>query len=222
MSDRLRRRHRGLARFGLARFVGFAGLTLFLALVLAACAGDGPRSSRASDSPTRTIEAPVRGASSTPLGSPTPLVVDVRLLQILPASVAGVAIQPSSESATSMATDPSLAQSASAIAVGVVVAAGSASGDDLAISTVTRLRPGVYSDSFYDQWRTAYDAAACEPAGGVSSHVQRLIGPHTVEVTICAQGARTYHTHLGGDVLVSITAVGDRRFGDLVMAGLRE
>ena len=122
----------------------------------------------------------------------------------------------------SMATDPSLAQSASAIAVGVVVAAGSASGDDLAISTVTRLRPGVYSDSFYDQWRTAYDAAACEPAGGVSSHVQRLIGPHTVEVTICAQGARTYHTHLGGDVLVSITAVGDRRFGDLVMAGLRE
>jgi hypothetical protein len=28
--------------------------------------------------------------------------------------------------------------------------------------------------------------------------------------------------HLGGDVIVSITAVGDRRFGELLLAGLRE
>ena len=94
--------------------------------------------------------------------------------------------------------------------------------NDLAVSTVVRLRPGVFSEAFYGDWRRAYDEAACAQAGGVSSHVQQVIGAHTVEVTLCSQGARTYHTHLKGDLLVSITAVGDRRFGDLVMAGLRE
>ena len=49
-----------------------------------------------------------------------------------------------------------------------------------------------------------------------------MIGPNTVEVTVCSEGARTYHTHLPGDRLVSITAVGDRNFGELVMAGLRQ
>lgn len=121
-----------------------------------------------------------------------------------------------------MARDESLGKTASAIAVGVVVAAGNSRSDDLAISTVIQLRPGVYNDQFYRGWRDAYDRAACEPAGGVASHVQQLIGPHTVEVTVCSQGARTYHTHLAGDRLVSITAVGDRKFGDLVMAGLRQ
>ena len=106
--------------------------------------------------------------------------------------------------------------------VGSVVAPGDSRGDDLAIATVIRLRPGVYSDPFYTRWRADYDAAACEPAGGISSHVQQLIGQHPVEETVCVQGARTYHTYLGGDLLISITGVGDRKFGDLVMAGLRQ
>ena len=126
------------------------------------------------------------------------------------------------DTAASMIKDPSLAESASAIAVGVALVPGGSGGDDLAVSTVIRLRPGVYSDDFFDGWRDAYDEAACAPAGGVSSHVQQVIGAHRVEVTLCRGGARTYHTHLAGDVLVSITAAGDRKFGDLVMAGLRE
>jgi len=131
-------------------------------------------------------------------------------------------MDPSPDSAANLIKDPSLAGSASAIAVGIVVGAGNSGGDDLAVSTVIRLRPDVFSDAFFSQWRSAYDAAACEPAGGVSSHLQQSIGAHAVQVTICAQGARTYHTHLAGDVLVSITAAGDGRFGDLIMAGLRE
>ena len=121
-----------------------------------------------------------------------------------------------------MAQDAELATSASALAVGVVVAPGDSGGDNFAVSTVIQLRPGVFSDQFYQGWRDAYDRAACEPAGGVASHVQQLIGPHTVDVTVCGGGARTYHTHLAGDRLVSITAVGDRKLGDLVMAGLRQ
>lgn len=151
-----------------------------------------------------------------------PLVVDPLLLAILPKSVAGVALQPSPETAAGMISNADLAMSASAVAVGVVVVAGNSKGDDLAVSTVVRLRPGVYTQDFFDQWRHAYDAAACAPAGGVSSHIRQLIGLHTVEVTVCGQGARTYNTHLAGDILVSVTAVGDRKFGDLVMAGLRE
>jgi hypothetical protein len=168
------------------------------------------------------------GATTAPLASPTtaapaagPIVVDPGLLRILPASVAGIGVQASPESSATMIADPSLAKSASAIAVGVVVAAGDSGSDDLAVSSVIQLRPGVFSDDFYQGWRAAYDAAACAPAGGVSSHIEQFNGQHKVEVTVCAQGARTYHTHLAGDILVSITAVGDRKFGDLVMNGLR-
>ena len=60
------------------------------------------------------------------------------------------------------------------------------------------------------------------PAGGVTGHRQQVIGAHTVEVTLCTGGARTLHVHLAGDILISITTVGDRGFGDLVLAGLRE
>ena len=198
------------------RIAFVAGIAFLLGSALAACGSESPTSSGSAAPPTRTL------GTAVGIGTLSPLVVDARLIRILPASVAGVAIKPSPDSAADMIGDPSLATSASAIAVGVVVATGNPRSDDLAVSTVIRLRPGVYSDSFYRDWRSAYDKAACEPAGGVSSHVQQLIGPHTVEVTVCGQGARTYHTHLAGDVLVSITAVGDRKFGDLVMAGLRE
>ena len=212
LSDRRR-------RAGSAGSAGSVLLAVLLGSVLAACGGDGPQSSGSPVGPTPTPN-PTRAAAAAG-GALSPLVVDARLLGILPASVAGIALKPSPDAAANMIGDASLATSASAIAVGAVVAAGNSRSDDLAISTVIRLRPGVYSDTFYAQWRSAYDAAACEPAGGVSSHVQQLIGPHVVEVAVCAGGARTYHTHLAGDVLVSITAVGDRKFGDLVMAGLR-
>jgi len=191
--------------------------------IVAACGGE-PGASGASGAPGTPVAA---GATTDPAatsgtGADAPLVVDAGLLQVLPASVAGVPMQASPDSAAGMIHDAALAQTASAIAVGVVVAAGDSRGDDLAVSSVIQLRPGVFTDEFYRGWRDAYDRAACEPAGGVASHVQQLIGPHTVEVTVCGQGARTYHTFLAGDRLVSITAVGDRKFGDLVMAGLRQ
>jgi len=203
---------------GRPRWAGALVLTLAFGAALAACGGDASASVGAS---AGTTPAPTNAAAVDP-GQPAPLVVDPRLLRILPAAVAGVALKPSPDSAAGMIKDSSLAASASAIAVGVALAPGNSRSDDLAVATVIKLRPGVYSDTFYSDWRKAYDAAACDPAGGVASHVQQLIGRHTVEVTVCTQGARTYHAHLAGDVLVSITAVGDRKFGDLVMAGLRE
>ena len=131
-------------------------------------------------------------------------------------------MQPSRDTAAGMIDDAGLADSASAVAVGVIAGAGSSESEDFAVSTVVQLRPGVFSDAFYQAWRDDYDTAACEPAGGVETHSEQTIGPNTVEVTVCSEGARTYQTHLAGDRLVSITAVGDRNFGDLVMAGLRQ
>ena len=197
-------------------------VVILTSLIVSACGG-GPAASGAPAASSAVRPVPTLGstAPANP-GADTPLVVDGQLLQVLPASVAGIAMQPAADAAAGMIGDAALAQAASAVSVGIVVAPGGSSGDDLAVSTVIQLRPGVFSESFYADWRDSYDRAACEPAGGVASHVQQLIGPHTVEVTVCGQGARTYHTSLPGDRLVSITAVGDRKFGDLVMAGLRQ
>jgi hypothetical protein len=118
-----------------------------------------------------------------------------------------------------MIADPSLQASAAAIAVGAAIDPASL---DLAVATVMRLRPGVYSDHFFQEWRTAYDTAACEQAGGVASHSRQVLGAHDVDVSVCVEGARTYHVHLGDDLIVSVTAAGDRKLGDLVMAGLHE
>jgi hypothetical protein len=121
-----------------------------------------------------------------------------------------------------MIADAELGRSASGIAVGIAAAPGTSGDEDLAIATVVQLRPGVNGDAFYKGWRADYDKSACEAAGGVASHAQRVIGSHTVDVTTCGEGVRLYHTRLRGDRLVSITAAGDRKFGDLVMAALRE
>jgi hypothetical protein len=178
-------------------------------------------SSNAAASPAQTTPA----ASSSPTGQPVTrastgaLTIDPTLLAILPESVAGFAIQPS-PAADLLLDDADLANSATTVAVGIVTG-GEVQEDDFAVATVVRLRPGIYSEDFYAAWRVEYDEAACEPAGGVSGHDQRVIGGRTVEIATCTGGAQTFHTHLAGDVLVSITGVGDRRFGDLVMAGLR-
>lgn len=189
---------------------------LAVTFVLAACGASevGSPASSVAAAPTPRV---VVGAASS-----QPIVVDGGLLSILPARVDGVDMQFAAETAAAMMGDPELGRSASAIVVGLVVSPGDSRGEDLAISTVVQLRPGVFSDAFYRDWRGAYDEAACAQAGGVASHVQQVIGAHTVEVAACSGGARTYHTHLKGDLLVSITTIGDRRFGDLVMAGLRE
>ena len=171
--------------------------------------------------PSSATPSPATSPPPASSASIAPIVVDPTLLALLPAQVDGVALKPAPETAAEMTADADLGTSASAIAVGIV-ATGGATGGDFASVSVVRLRPGVYSEAFFEAWRQSYDAAACAPAGGVASHRQRVIGANPVEVTVCAGGARTLHVHLAGDVLISVTTVGARGFGDLVLAGLRE
>ena len=146
--------------------------------------------------------------------------IDPSLLAILPEQVAGFVVQPS-PAAENLLGDDGLARSAAAVAVGIV-SGGEVQEDDFAVVTVVRLRPEIYSETFYAGWRAEYDQAACAPAGGVASRDHQEIAGHSVEIAVCAGGARTYHTYRGNDTLISITAVGGGRFGDLVMTGLRE
>jgi hypothetical protein len=201
-------------------------VTTFVACGAPSVTSPASASSPALAFPTGAIDQPATSGPETdpPLAtsaSDAPLVIDPTLLAILPAQVDGVAIVPAPDAADAMIADPSLRASASAIAV-AVVATGNAASDDIASVSVVRLRPGIFSPSFFEAWRGSYDEAACAPAGGVASHSQDVIGTRTVETASCTGGARTMHVHLAGDVLVSITAVGDHRLGDLVMAGLRE
>ena len=168
-----------------------------------------------------TDPPPTASGSLAPSGSIAPIVIDPWLLDLLPPQVDGFPLEPAAAAAGEMITDAKLAASASGVAV-AVAATGSATTDDFASVSVVRLRPGTFTEPFFADWRRSYDEAACAPAGGVASHAQQVIGAHVIEVTVCTGGARTLHVHLAGDVLVSITAVGDRKLGDLVMAGLRE
>lgn len=185
-----------------------------LALAVVACGGKvEPSASIASPTPTPVAVVPIGSG---------PLVIDSRLLHVLPDGVAGVSLASADAAALGMIADPALARSASGIAVGIFVVPGSSGDDDIAIATVVQLRPGVTGDTFYKDWRTDYDRSACESAGGVASHSQQRIGGRAIDVTTCKEGVRLLHTRLNGDRLVSITAAGDRKLGDLVMAGLRE
>ena len=219
---------RSAAAHGVRAALGAVALVALLGTIMGCAAPTEPTVPSASPAGAIGVPATSSPTSSGPANSgqatsqtPAPIVVDPTLLALLPVEVDGVTLKPAPEAAAAMTADAYLGMSASAIAVGIV-ATGSASGDDFASVNVVRLRPGVYSEPFFEAWQQAYDAAACAPAGGVTGHRQQVIGTHMVEVTLCAGGARTLHAHLSGDILISITTVGARGFGGLVLAGLRE
>lgn len=147
--------------------------------------------------------------------------VDPGLLEVLPAQIDGIDLEPDPETASQIAADPLLADSATGLAVAIAVAAGEGASEDVAIASVIRLRPDVFDEAFFQEWRDTYDEAACEVADGVESTDEAEIGGRHVYVATCAGGAMTYHTYLEDQqFIVSITANGPRRFGELLMAGL--
>jgi hypothetical protein len=176
--------------------------------------GSGPAASIAPGATT-----PVPGASVGAL-----VEVDPGLLRILPARIDGVALEPDPTTAAQIATDSTVGESAEAIAVALAIRPGTSTGDDLAIVSVIRLRPGVFSEGWFTDWRATYDQAACDVAGGVEGPPsQTSIAGRTVYVGTCAGDAQTYHVHLADpSLIVSITGAGTARFGELVVAGLAE
>jgi hypothetical protein len=213
---------------GVVRLVG-----LLLPLVVAVGCGSSVPSTPATSASTAAAEpsetatgkgSPPVATATTPGSAGPGLSVDASLLRVLPARIDGVALEPDPTTAAGIAADPTLAGSAQAIAVALAIRPGTSSGDDLAIVSVIRLRPGVFSDAWFATWRTTYDQSACDVAGGVKGAPSQVsIAGRTVFTGTCAGDAQTYHVHLADpSLIVSITAAGPGRFGVLVVAGLSE
>ena len=206
-------------------------LAVLLGLGGAACSptelttSPNPTPAASASLPVATASAPAPSASSaadSPPSLPAGVTVDPGLLEVLPGQVDGATLEPDPATATQIASDLVLAESALSIAVALAVAPGTSGSEDLAVASVTRLRPDAFDEAFYQEWRDTYNAAACEVADGVLSEVKTMIGARTAYVGTCVGGALTYHTYLEDQgFIVSITATGPRRFGELIIAGLR-
>jgi hypothetical protein len=189
---------------------------------------DGPPPTPRSPLPATATPAP-SPATAFPSLTPTSLAptlampsgatvtLDHGLLAILPATVGGVPVNEEAESLTEAVKDSGFVAS-----VDRAVFALAVSGNDLASGVVAHLRPGVWSDKFFADWRATYDEGACSQAGGALAHSQTTAAGRTVYVTTCAGGLRVYHAYLqASGVVVSLFSLGDKRFGDQIMSQLR-
>jgi len=210
-------------------------LLLALATVLgvAACGGDAPSAipdpGTTTVLPSPDVAEPTDPPPATMTASPTPtgptgsgsgLRVDEDLLLVLPPEVDGHPLEPAPDAAEQIAGDSNLRRDAVAVAVGMVVGMTAVT-EDFAVASVVELGPGVFDRLFYAAWRGSYDDAACEPAGGVSRRAETEIDGRQVYIGTCVEGARTYHVHLPDpDRIVSITSVGEARYGQALVEGI--
>ena len=157
--------------------------------------------------------------SPTPPDETTAVTLDPTVLAFLPESVNGIPVTESVDEASQALDDPSLPKIATSMDAGVAVDLGTG---DLVYAWVVRLRPDKFTDEIYRQWRDSYDEGACSGAGGVTGNAEATIDDRTVYITSCVQGLRTYHVWLKDQgILISASATGDAKFGELLMDNLR-
>ncbi|MEW5991904.1 MAG: hypothetical protein AB1736_11245 [Chloroflexota bacterium] len=180
-----------------------------------------------SSQPTPTGTNPLTAPSTEPpsvgpSAQPTPtssVVIDPQLLEILPISVDGLDVVESPDAELAALGDPQLEAVAAALAAGIAV--DPASGE-FVYAVVVRLIPGSLDAAAFRDWRDSYDEGACSQADGVLGHAETEIGGTTVYIGTCVGGLRTYHAWLEArDVLISVSAVGERRLGEHLVENLR-
>lgn len=183
----------------------------------------GPAAPTGLPSVARSASPPPTAASIAPT-TVVEVDVDTSLLDVLPESIDGQPRRPDDPTAGEIARAGNFGLDVEAIAVGLYVQAGSSASEDLAIVSVVRLMPGAFSEAWYRDWRTTYDDGACEIAGGVApGAAQSRIGDHETFIGTCRGGVHTYHVYLADpDRVVSITAAGEGRYGERIVAGLTE
>ncbi len=191
------------------------------ALVLSACGGQASRppsplaSVGAPETPPIVVPSFSPGAT-LPMPSGATVTRDPSLLAILPASVAGVPVTEEPQSFPEAATDPAFVASVDRAAFAIAV-----SGSDLASGVIAHLRPGVYSDKMYTDWRSSYDDGACAQAGGVVAHAEQANGSRTTYVTTCGGGLRVYHAYIASKgVIVSLFSTGPADLGGQLMGAI--
>ena len=175
------------------------------------------RASRATSRPSAAAVATRRPHRSPP--PPSTLIAD---RSIAPRPAAGRRRRPplegSPEAAAESAGDATLAANAESLAV--AIAADQPTGS-FVVASVVQLRPGVFDEEFFRDWRDSYDEGVCAQAGGVAGNAQTEIDGRTVYIGTCAGGVHTYHVYLeGSDAIVSVNSVGEARLGEEVMENL--
>ena len=204
-----------------AQLVARPAIVLFTVLAAVSCAS--PASPSASPSPPPPTASPSPSVLPTMAATPrtAPAVpIDDALLEVLPEEVDGLPILATDEALVEAVRDPGLLAFAEAVAAGLAV---DPSTGDLVYATVVRPHEVPVSDETYEDWRTSFDEGVCTQAGGVSGLAEAEIGGRQTFIGTCAGGARTYHVWLGNrQLLVSVSAAGERRFGELLVEGLRD
>jgi len=162
----------------------------------------------------------VSAGSSPGLPSSIPgvdVVMDPALLEVLPETVGGARVEMEPESFGGAVEDPSFVANVDAAAFAIVM-----DSEDWATGVVAHLRPDVYSEALFRDWRDSYDEGACDQAGGVAARAQITLGDRPVYVTTCSGDLRVYHAYVPErEVIVSLFSLGERRFGEQLVAGLR-
>jgi hypothetical protein len=195
-------------------------LAILLCASLAACAPGAPSASAPAGTLTPVATAPAATPTPTASGSTSGVAVDASLLGLLPPEVNGFAVTESSEAETSAAQSSELSPLATAFAAGL---AADPAGGNWAFGVVVALRPGAMSDATFRAWRDSYDEGACSQAGGVAGHAETEIGGRIAYITACGGGVHIYHVWLQArQRLVSVSSVGERRFGERLIAGIRD
>jgi hypothetical protein len=198
------------------------GLVAVALVVVVGCANGSPSASAAGPAAGSTSASPEATAAISPsLPSSVPgvdVVMDPALLQILPAAIGAAKVEIEPESFTEAVRDSSFVASVDGAAFAIVV-----EGEDWATGVVAHLRSGVFSEGFFRDWRDTFDEGACGQAGGVAGHAEvGLEDDRTTYVMTCAGGLRVYHAYVAErEVVVSLFSLGERRFGEQLMSGLR-
>lgn len=189
-----------------------------LAIALAACGPAPTVAPTISEAPiaSPTQDLPSATSSVAPSSS---VAIDPTLLGLLPATVDGIEMVESPEAEIAALAGPELAAVGAAMAAGIAVDTTSG---QFVYAVVVRLEPGAMDDAVFRDWRDSYDEGACSQAAGVTGKAEAQIAGRTVYIGSCGGGVLTYHVWLVDQfILISASAVGDRRLGELLMENLR-
>ncbi len=168
---------------------------------------------------------PTPGAPSAPSASgacsltpgTAPTALDPGLLALLPSSVGDAPVTQEPDSFRQAVEDTCFVTSIDRAAFFMAVTGG-----DLASGVVAHVRPGVYSEQMFADWRSSYDRGACAQSGSAVAHAEQDVAARKTYVTTCGGGLRVYHTRVAGDdVLVSLLSVGPAGLGLQLIAAVR-
>jgi hypothetical protein len=214
----------------IAGTIARAAVPLLLAVAVVACGGTGstgratpPTAAPTPAGPPQTLPPPATSGPESPGATPAQptsgdtVVRDDSLLGLLPSDIDGAPVTVEDASFAEAAADPAFASNVDRAAFAIVTTP-----TDLASGVVAKLRDGVFGSTFFADWRETYNEGACAQAGGVATNAETTLDGRTVYITTCGGGMLVYHTYLEQQgAIVSVFSLGEGRFGERLIRGLR-